>query len=397
MNIIIIGSGVSGSVLADLLSKRGHKITVLEKENAPGGMCRSYYKEGFVYEYGPHILANHNSSEETMKYIRSKIDTVDTQLTTASCVNGKLTYYPPSVESASVLGYGEQVKKEISNLPSNPDETNFETYLISKVGRTLYQLFFENFTKKFWGVEPKKLSAEWAKIRHLGESINSKKMFFNEKWCAYPKNDWGELFGNLLKNIDVIYDVEVIKVDFNKKSLFLKNGDIINYDFLISTMHIDTLFDFKSGKLGYAGYRIEPVILNKKCYIEYDDSPISMTYYPDKNVEYSRVTDYGTFQKKNIYPYNLKTMVTFEYPDHSIRLYPFSDKINNNLFKDYLTEISKQVSVFSFGRMGLYKYLTSDTTVEMAFRAIEYIENWEKMDMEQRLRAYQKIRGDWKN
>lgn len=397
MNIIIIGAGVAGSVLANLLAQRNHKITILEKDKTPGGMCKSYYKEGFIYEYGPHILANHNCSGRTIDYIRSKISTVDTQLTTATCVNNKITHYPPSIESAAELGFKDQVIQELKELPSEPDNTNFETYLISKVGKTLYHLFFENFTRKFWGTNPKELSAYWAKIRHLGENINSKKMFFNEKWCAYPKNDWNELFINLLKDIEVIYDVNIVKIDFGKKILYSENGDMIEYDFLISTMHIDRLFDFSLGKLDYAGYRIEPVILNKKHYEKYNNLPVSMTYYPSNSIKFCRVTDYGTFQKKTRYPYENKTIVTFEYPDKSIRLYPFTDEKNNALFQSYLTKITEYDSVFTFGRMGTYKYLTTDTTVEMAFRSIDYIEKWNRMDREGRSQAYLAIRGDWSN
>ena len=51
----------------------------------------------------------------------------------------------------------------------------------------------------------------------------------------------------------------------------------------------------------------------------------------------------------------------------------------------------------SFGRLGLYKYLTTDTTVEMAFRAIEFLNRWEKLDFKGRLNAYKFIRGDWNN
>ena len=72
MKIIIIGTGVAGSVMADMLTKKGHKITLIEKDNKPGGMCKSYYKGGFTYEYGPHILAMHNCSKKSENYIKSK-------------------------------------------------------------------------------------------------------------------------------------------------------------------------------------------------------------------------------------------------------------------------------------------------------------------------------------
>ncbi|MGR3303184.1 MAG: UDP-galactopyranose mutase [Candidatus Scalindua sp.] len=396
MKITIIGSGVAGSVLSNLLSKLGHKVTVLEKEKCPGGMCKSYYKDGFVYEYGPHILAVHNSSDEAIDYLRSNVETIDTQMTTASFINGVLTNYPPGIHSVGELGLEDIVKDELESRPVRPDETNFETYLVDKVGETLYQMYFKNFTKKFWGVEPDMLSADWAKIRRLGEKVDAKKMFFNEKWCGYPIKDWNVLFDTLLRDIDVIYDCEVVGVDFYNNRIQV-DGDQIEYDFLISTMPVEQLFGYKKGKLQYAGYRIEPVVLDRKSYIELDGEPVSMTYFPDNKEQYTRVTDYGAFQKKHRFPYHKKTIVTFEYPDHSIRLYPFSDGKNLVLFEEYIKEAASTDNVITFGRLGLYKYLTSDTTVDMAFRLIKHIENWIAMNPVERLKAYKEIRGEWDN
>ena len=396
MKIVIIGSGVAGSTLANLLKKDGHNILVLEKDKTPGGMCKSYYKEGFVYEYGSHILAMHNCSNEAAEFLKKNIDTNNTELTTASFVNNTLTYYPPSIYSAEKLGLLDKVKSEIANRPKIANELNFETYLIDKVGLTLYETFFKNFTKKFWNIEPNLLSADWAKIRKLGDKIDSKRMFFNEKWCSYPKNDWNDLFINLLKEIDVIYDCEVLKVDTEKNIVSLKSGEI-SYDLLISTMHIDQLFDFKLGKLEYAGYRVEPVILDKNFFIKLDNKPISMTYFPDQTKEYTRVTDYGSFQNKKRYPYINKTIVTYEYPDHKNRFYSFTDKKNLEMFENYLQFASNINNVISFGRSGLYKYVTSDTTVDMAFRLIKFIKNWPMMSNKDRFDAYKIVRGDWSN
>ena len=74
MKIVIVGTGVAGSVMADMLTSRGFDVLLLEKETVPGGMCKSYYKEGFTYEYGPHILAVHNCSKKSADYLKSKID-----------------------------------------------------------------------------------------------------------------------------------------------------------------------------------------------------------------------------------------------------------------------------------------------------------------------------------
>ena len=140
---------------------------------------------------------------------------------------------------------------------------NFESYLISKVGPTLYKNFFKNFTEKFWKIDPKNLSSEWALVRKLGSSVYDKKMFFNDKWCSYPKKDWNELFTNCLKNKKILYDLEIKKINLKKNLIITSSNETINYDFLISTLNIDELHDFKFGKLDYAGYEIKTKVIEK--------------------------------------------------------------------------------------------------------------------------------------
>ena len=41
MKITIIGAGVAGSVLSDVLSDMGHETLIIEKSKLPGGMCKS--------------------------------------------------------------------------------------------------------------------------------------------------------------------------------------------------------------------------------------------------------------------------------------------------------------------------------------------------------------------
>ena len=397
MKITIIGAGVAGSVLSDVLTEMGHEVLVIEKSKIAGGMCKSYYKGGFTYEYGPHILANHHSTNVAKNYILKKLDVVNTKLTSASFLKNKITYYPPSIHSAKKIGLFKKVQEEIKNLSSEPDMKNFETYLISKVGPTLYKNFFKNFTKKFWNIEPSKLSSEWALIRKLGASVHEKKMFFNNKWCSYPKKDWNQLFDNCLKNKRAIFDVEIKKIQMKNNLIITKKNEKIKYDFLISTLNIDQLHDFKFGKLGYAGYEIETKIIKKSDAYKLDNKEISMLYFPETKFKHCRITNYGSFQQKKDFPYNDKTILTIEKPNDKIRLYPRLDEKNIDLFNKYLIETAKTKNVISFGRLGLYKYLTSDTTIEMVFRLKKIINTWTKMSLKKRISAYKKVRGDWNN
>ena len=92
-----------------------------------------------------------------------------------------------------------------------------------------------------------------------------------------------------------------------------------------------------------------------------------------------------------------KTILTIEKPNDKIRLYPRLDEKNISLFNKYLNETAKIKNVISFGRLGLYKYLTSDTTIEMVFRLKKIINMWTIMSSQKRVAAYKKVRGDWNN
>ncbi|MCS6934137.1 MAG: phytoene desaturase family protein [Chitinophagales bacterium] len=52
-SIIVIGSGFAGLSAASSLAKQGHRVTVLEKNDQPGGRARAWQKDGFVFDMGP--------------------------------------------------------------------------------------------------------------------------------------------------------------------------------------------------------------------------------------------------------------------------------------------------------------------------------------------------------
>ena len=57
MKIAILGGGISGVTLARLLAADNHEVTVLEKSDRAGGLCRSREVQGFTFdEAGGHIL-----------------------------------------------------------------------------------------------------------------------------------------------------------------------------------------------------------------------------------------------------------------------------------------------------------------------------------------------------
>ena len=62
MDIIIIGCGLSGAVIARELAEAGHHIQIWERRNHIGGNMYDYVDEHgiLVQKYGPHLFHTDN-------------------------------------------------------------------------------------------------------------------------------------------------------------------------------------------------------------------------------------------------------------------------------------------------------------------------------------------------
>ncbi len=52
-HIIVIGAGFAGLAAASVLAKQGYKVTLVEKNDQPGGRARVWEKDGFKFDMGP--------------------------------------------------------------------------------------------------------------------------------------------------------------------------------------------------------------------------------------------------------------------------------------------------------------------------------------------------------
>ena len=51
--VIVIGAGFAGLATATCLAKEGYSVTILEKNDVPGGRARKFETDGFVFDMGP--------------------------------------------------------------------------------------------------------------------------------------------------------------------------------------------------------------------------------------------------------------------------------------------------------------------------------------------------------
>ena len=64
VNVVVIGAGLGGLSAAAHLSKAGHDVTIVEREDIPGGRAGMIRSHGFSLDNGPTVLTMPDLLEE---------------------------------------------------------------------------------------------------------------------------------------------------------------------------------------------------------------------------------------------------------------------------------------------------------------------------------------------
>ena len=75
---IVIGGGISGLGVAALLSKKGYRVVLLEKESILGGRSTSFPYRGYTVDIGVHAIASYTSSgiERLVKEVEATLELI---------------------------------------------------------------------------------------------------------------------------------------------------------------------------------------------------------------------------------------------------------------------------------------------------------------------------------
>jgi phytoene dehydrogenase-like protein len=70
---VVIGAGIGGIATAARLAKNGYEVTVLEKNETPGGRCNQIIRDGHRFDIGPTLFLMPEVWEETFAALGEKM------------------------------------------------------------------------------------------------------------------------------------------------------------------------------------------------------------------------------------------------------------------------------------------------------------------------------------
>jgi protoporphyrinogen oxidase len=162
--VTIVGAGVAGLTIGYQLSRRGYQVTVVERNSVVGGLGRTLHYGDFHFDVGPHRF--HTENPRVAAFIREILleDAIEIPRKSGARMFGKYHEWPlrPSILAAMPIKLMVTGAKDLLFKEHLPGES-FEADVVNKYGRTLYDIFFEPYTRKFLFYSPTELHRDWAR------------------------------------------------------------------------------------------------------------------------------------------------------------------------------------------------------------------------------------------
>jgi UDP-galactopyranose mutase len=356
---LIVGAGFAGSVLAErIASQRGERVLLIDRRPHVGGNAYDRQNEAglLIHQYGPHIF--HTNSSSVFDYLSRFTEWRGYEHKVLADVDGKLLPIPINLDTINQL-YGlnltsEELERWFAERAETVQEIRTsEDVVVSKVGRELYEKFFQGYTRKQWGVDPSELDK--SVTARVPTRTNRDDRYFTDDFQFMPAAGFTRMFERMLSHP---------KIKIMLQTDYQEIRDEVQYSRVIFTGPIDEFFEYRFGRLPYRSLSFEHVTLDEQWH-----QPVAVVNYPQTQA-YTRVTEYKHLTGQE----HPKTSLTFEYPcDHGDPYYPVPRPENQKLYKAYERLALAQTNVWFVGRLATYRYYNMDQVVGQALATFRRI------------------------
>lgn len=407
MEIAVIGAGISGLSVSQLLSER-HNVSVFEKESRPGGLIKCEDVDGSLFHTcGGHVF---NSKRQDVLDWFWGVFHQDAEFTKAerySVVfldNGLEVPYP--IENHMYMLDIETQNRFISDLlgiakGGYSEPHNFEEFLKGRFGNTLYSLYFQPYNEKVWRRDLGNVPLSWLEGKLPMPTIHEmifnnmnhvkEKSFVHSTFWYEKANGSQYIADKLAEGLRIQYnsDVASVETDGIKWTVMGKDFDVVifcgNIKDMIKMIKGVDISDFYEPIISLESHGTTAV------FCEIDKNPYSWIYLPSKEHESHRVICTGNFSTSN----NSKSLpndritATIEFTDEidkdeildnllRMPLHPryithkynrFSYPIQDENTRDLIKVLKKKLATYNFfftGRFADWEYYNMDVAIGAA-------------------------------
>ncbi len=150
-HIGILGGGLAGVSFAYF---SGLPVTIIEKEDRLGGLCRTFDHDGIYYDIGPHIFFSKN--EEILDFITRLVPMNRRKRSNKIFYKGRFVKYPFENELSALPEEDRDycLDSFIENPYSDYDAHNMLMFFYKTFGEGITRTYLEPYNRKIWKYEP---------------------------------------------------------------------------------------------------------------------------------------------------------------------------------------------------------------------------------------------------
>lgn len=381
--IIVIGSGFSGSILARKIAEGlNQKVLVVESRSHIGGNAYDEVDEHgiLVQKYGPHFLnTNHYS---TIQFVQQYARLFPHPAKLLSFIDNNYVRLPFNFETVQQLVGAEKSEHILKKLRESfigrdrvpiLELVRHSDKEVADYGILLFEKAYKTYTAKMWGVDVNTIDKYV--LDRVPMAMSYDERYLNKDFQYLPINGFAEIFDNMLNHPNI--EVQ-LNTDAMEHICLDEQAHLITYDgqpvkCLIFTGAIDELFGYRFGALPYRSLDIQIEHFEQEKRL-----PSEIISYPQA-IGYTRSTEYRQMMFDDAEAEG--TVIATEYPlafDKdaklgSIRYYPVNTAESDALYQKYLNEKANYRNVFLCGRLAEFKYYNMDICIEHAIAYFEEV------------------------
>jgi len=379
-DILVVGAGLCGSIVARHFAEQGKSILILEKRNHFAGNLYDFYDENgiLIQKYGPHVFRT--DKLELFAYIRQFADWFFFNISTMAMIDGQFTPCPFNFKTIDQFWdykeaqelkahlnkyYNCEPKVTIVDLINSKDE------LIREFANFLFEKDYKLYTSKQWGMPAE--SVDLSILKRVPVRLSYEELFFDSAIQVLPRKGFTSFIKNVLahKNISVETCVNAAgKLQIKNNHVYF-NGDEFDNP-IIYTGSIDELQQYQYGVLPYRSLRFEFDYKEAPFY-----QPAAMCAYPQEK-EYTRITEYTQlpFQGNGtIAAFAREYSFQYDPSEDLDPYYPIVNEDSNLLYQKYKEQLDQIPNFFLCGRLAEYKYYYMDQALESAIELCKVIDD----------------------
>ena len=269
--IVVAGAGLTGLSAAYHLQDE-RDVVVFEKEDRPGGLCRSVVKDGFTFDLTGHLL--HLKRPEIIALVErlippERFERIDRKAFIYS--HGTFTPYPfqvnthglpPEVIAECLTGFVEAMGRGTPG-PEEMAGFSFKEWILRTFGSGIARHFMIPYNEKLWLTDLDDLTCDWVSWAiprpSLEEVIRgalgiSRRAFGYNPSFLYPREGGIQILPRALADQvrEIRCGTSIVRIDSVRRTVTTDAGDELPYDRLVSTMPLPRLLRITDGLPAWA-------------------------------------------------------------------------------------------------------------------------------------------------